>query len=458
VPFDWQVHDTYFVVAHFHYVLIGGMVFPLCAALYYWAPTVSGKPLSERMGKWACGLMFIGMNLTFFPMHISGLLGMPRRVYTYAEGLGLDPWNLASTIGSYILALGFVVLFLDVLLHLRIAGKVNTNPWKASTLEWLPLDNYAARSIPRIESREPLWDRPELREEVDRGQHYLPGSHTGKRETIVTSPIEARPQYLLILPGPGWLPFLSGVGTALFFLMLTLKQTLFSVLFGVATVAMILCWLWETDRPPRTAPVDVGDGIKLPIATAGKNSHAWWAVITLLLVDGTIFASLVFAYFYLWTVTTGSPWPPAGADLPQLYAVVASLAALIASSACIEWAARALKIAQRRFALTLSIAILVALASLTAAFTLDLFAHLNTGVRPDHHAYGAVVYTMLSYQGMHVVLLLIMAFYTLARLWNGLLDPERRMTFDSTRLIWHYTVGQGALIILIVNLFPRLLA
>src|SRR5690554_1095603 len=202
VPFDWQAHDTHFVVAHLHYVLIGGMMFPLFAGLYYWAPFITGKPLSERMGKWACALMFIGVNVTFFPMHVSGLLGMPRRVWTYTDGYGLESFNLLSTIGAFVFALGVLIVLIDLLLHFRPAGKVDANPWNAGTLEWLPQDNYAIRSIPYVTGRDPLWDNPALREEVDAGAHYLPGVTTSYRETIVTSAIDAKPQYLLRLPGP----------------------------------------------------------------------------------------------------------------------------------------------------------------------------------------------------------------------------------------------------------------
>ena len=99
-PFDWQAHDTYFLVAHFHYVLIGGVVFPLFAGLYYWLPKITGRMLSERNGRWQFWLMFVFFNVAFFPMHLSGLLGMPRRVYTYPAGVGLDLPNLISTIGA----------------------------------------------------------------------------------------------------------------------------------------------------------------------------------------------------------------------------------------------------------------------------------------------------------------------------------------------------------------------
>src|SRR5688572_22045020 len=223
LPFDWQAHDTHFVVAHLHYVLIGGMVFPLIAALYHWIPLVNGQRMSERAARWIFGLMFVGFNVTFLPMHLTGLLGMPRRVYTYPAGLGWEGLNLMSSVAAVLIAAAVAVFLVDVGRHLRLTDKVDVNPWNAATLEWLPLGNYGARSIPLVDSREPLWDRPRLREEVDRGEHYLPGSVTGRRETIVTSPVAARPQYVAILPGPGWPPFLAAVGTAAFFLLLTVK-------------------------------------------------------------------------------------------------------------------------------------------------------------------------------------------------------------------------------------------
>ena len=205
VPFDWQAHDTYFVVAHFHYVLVGGMVFPLFAAFYYWAPAFSRRALSERLGKSAFWLMFIGFNVAFFPMHISGLLGMPRRVYTYPAGLGWDALNMVSTIGAFTLALGVLVFLFDILKNLRPALSDQAGDvWGAGTLEWLNNDSYASRSIPHVASREPLWDQPGLRQDVDAGRYYLPGAPTGCRETIITSPVEAAPQYLARLPGPGW--------------------------------------------------------------------------------------------------------------------------------------------------------------------------------------------------------------------------------------------------------------
>ncbi|MFO7277146.1 MAG: cytochrome c oxidase subunit I [Pseudomonadota bacterium] len=455
VPFDFQVHDTYFVVAHFHYVLIGGMVFPLCAAIYYWAPTVSGRLLSNRLGYSAFALLFAGFNLTFFPMHISGLLGMPRRVYTYPAGLGWEPWNMLSSVGAYVLAAGFLLIAIDLILHLRFTGKVNTDPWKAGTLEWLPLENYATRSIPRITSRDPLWDRPQLREEVDQGAHFLPGTATGRRETIVTSPIEARPQYLLVMPGPSAHPALAGAGTAALFFLLTVKQAVAAIIAAAFTLVMIFRWVWETDRSGRHPPVDIGGGIRLPVSMTGPASHGWWATVVLLLVDGTIYACLLFTYFFIWTVNPASPWPPSGAGLPQPLSGLLETAAWIGSGALLMLANRFVAaLPAKRGALTASLVGAAVLA--LGAFGLGLFAQLETGTRPGDSAYGAAVYTLVAWQGFHSVVLTILAGYCVARIHARLLDPVHRATFDSTRLLWLYAAVQGIASLLVIHLFPRL--
>ena len=453
VPFDWQAHDTYFIVAHLHYVLIGGMVFPLIAAVYYWAPFVSGKPLSERMGKWSCALMFTGFHVTFFPMHITGMMGMPRRVYTYQAGLGWDGLNLVSTVGAFVLAGGFAVFLIDVLLHLRVKGKVDANVWNAPTLEWLPADEYGFRSIPRVDDRDPLWARPTLAAEVDAGQHYLPQTATGGRETIVTSAADARPQYVMMLTGDGWLPLIAGAGTAAFFLLLTAKLPVAATIGGVIAVAAILRWLWETDRGPIRGPVDIGDGLHLPVYVSGRVSHSAWAMGVLLLVDATIFASLLFSWFYLWGQSQG-PWPPAGHALPASSAGAIVVALWIASSAALVWANRVLRTRAPLFA----VAMFVAIACAAGAIAVQWQAHAHTGLDPSAHGYGAVVYAGLALQALHVVVLLAMVAYTLARLWCGRLDAVRRITFDNTCIMGHYVVAQGIVLVIALEVAPRLVS
>jgi cytochrome c oxidase subunit I+III len=450
VSFDQQVHDTYFVVAHLHYVLIGGMLFPLFAGFYYGAPTVRGRPLSARLGAWVCGLLFAGVNLTFFPMHVSGLLGMPRRVYTYAAGLGWEWPNLLSSLGAVLIAAAIVVFLFDLALNLRVAGKVDTDPWAAPTLEWLPLDNYGARSIPRIESRYPLWDRPSLRQEVARGEHYLPGTATGEREALVTSARHAHPQYVLLLPRESWIPLLAAAGTAAFFLLLTVKLLTAAALAGTAGLALILRWLWRTDRGPAHPPVDIGGGITVPVYVTGSRSHSWWGMVVLILVAAVTWASLLFSYFYLRALAPA--WPPDGQRLPGWIWPAAAAMAWAASSAMIQAASLALgRNAQGRF----RAALLAATVAMLAALALDIEGHRRADLAPAGHGYGATVAAALLVQSLFVVTLVIMAAYSMLRSWRGLLGAIRRVTFDNTLLLWQYAALQAAVGLAALHMLPR---
>ena len=160
-PFDWQLSDSYFVVAHFHYVLIGGLLFTIFAAIYYWFPKATGKMLSETLGKWHFWLFVIGFNLTFGPMHISGILGMPRRIYTYDPGRGWDLWNLIASIAVVIQAVAILLLVWNIIRSLRQGEPAGDDPWDAWTLEWSttsPPPEYNFETLPVVRSRRPLWD------------------------------------------------------------------------------------------------------------------------------------------------------------------------------------------------------------------------------------------------------------------------------------------------------------
>ncbi|MBM6594947.1 cbb3-type cytochrome c oxidase subunit I [Microvirga pudoricolor] len=455
-PFDWQAHDTYFIVAHLHYVLIGGMVFPLFAAIYYWFPTASKHALSEPVGKWVFGLMFVGVNVTFFPQHVAGLIGMPRRVYTYHAGLGWDVYNLVSTIGSYMIAAGVGLFVIDVARRFRFSFDDNAGDvWKAGTLEWLNNTSYGTRSIPHVRSREPLWDQPNLGEDVDKGRYYLPASVTGGRETIVTSPIEARPQYILQVPGePCWPPILSAFFTAAFFMLLTVKFVMLSAICGVLAIGLILYWMWATDPGQNHPPAQIGGGITLPVYATGSVSHSWWAVSILLVVIGMIFTCLLFSYFFLWLVNT-TAWPPQGVTLPSTIWSLAAGGLYVGSSALIALASRRLAGAGRAPSVPWLIGLAVVL--LAAGWVLDLTAQWRTGLGPEDSAYGATVYAILSIHGVVAATAVLMGLYTMARWWSGRLDAVRRSTFDNTMLFWYYTSGQGVAGLVVVYGFPHLI-
>jgi cytochrome c oxidase subunit I len=244
VPIDTQVHDTYFVVAHFHYVLIGGAVFPVIAGIYYWFPKVTGRMMSERLGRIHFWVAFLSFNLAFFPMHITGLVGMPRRVYTYAPEMGWGDLNLLSSVGSMLFASSFLILGWNVIRSLSAGEPAGDNPWDAPGLEWAtscPPPPHNFDHIPVVMSRTPLWS--------DRGDlPSVSGLSVDKREVVVTTVAEATPDLRESSPAPSIWPFLAAVATAVTFIASVF--TPWAVVWGSALVGVTLIgWFWPKDIP-----------------------------------------------------------------------------------------------------------------------------------------------------------------------------------------------------------------
>ena len=248
VPLDTQVHDTYFVVAHFHYVLIGGSVFPLLAGVYYWFPKIVGRKMSERVGRWVVGLLFLGFNLTFFPMHILGLAGMPRRVYTYPAEMHWQNLNLFVSASAVLLALGFLLFFVDALRSIRRGEPAGDNPWQAATLEWAtssPPPDYNFSHLPVVSSAEPLWSNAQ---ELAVGS----GLRVDRRELLVTSLSEARPEARESSPRNSIWPFLAAIATTL--MLITSIFSPWAIVWGSIPILITLIgWFW-----PKGTPEDEG--------------------------------------------------------------------------------------------------------------------------------------------------------------------------------------------------------
>jgi cytochrome c oxidase subunit 1 len=213
-PVDLQQHDTYFVVAHFHYVLVGGALMGLFSGLYFWFPKVTGRMMSEKLGKWHFWTTMIGFNLTFFPMHFAGLFGMPRRTFTYMEATNLEVWNQLSTVGAYFMAASTLILVYNLFKSLRGGEGAGANPWESGTLEWSipsPPHHYNFPEIPEVRSREPLWNEVE-RQEVEAKTMGEPA-----HEPHMPSPsfwpmltaFGAAGTWVLVITGIWWVPLLG---------------------------------------------------------------------------------------------------------------------------------------------------------------------------------------------------------------------------------------------------------
>ena len=242
--FDQQVTDSYFVVAHFHYVLFGGAVFPILAGIYFWLPKMTGRMFSEALGRWSFWLIFIGMNLTFFPMHVSGLLGMPRRVYTYPSGLGWDPWNLLATIGAYLLAAGLLLVVVAVVHALRRGRAAPDDPWGGDTLEWAtssPPKSYNFPVLPRVHSLHPVWDpatTASMGAEATEDRVLADG-----RKTVFTSEFDGRYERAVEMAEASFTPLVTAVGLLILFVGLLFGWYLVAAAAGVLVAGTVALWL-----------------------------------------------------------------------------------------------------------------------------------------------------------------------------------------------------------------------
>lgn len=396
VPFDVQVHDTYFLVAHFHYVLIGGAVFPLLGGVMYWLPKFCGRMPSERLGKWSFWLTFLGFNATFFPMHIMGLLGMPRRVYTYPSVLNLDGYNLLATIGAFVLALGVLVFLVDLLYTIRFGPEAPKNPWGGDSIEWaLPSPPSFAlyERFPVVASRHPLWDKTPETPRTQRHRRLadlLDHRPEDWRATILVDVVTGEPKAIARLAGPSYLPLAAALGIVLVTVATIAKLFLLIPVGAFVSVIALVFWLWPSRKElhlMRTSPLPQETG--LPIFTTGSQSLGWLGLLFLMGVLGWCFGTLLYTYFYL---RLYSPvWPQGGLPRPDIWIPALIYALVPVGAASIAGAHVAFHKDNKRLSLLGLIAGSVVLTVFVAAHSTHLAV---MEFMPWTNAYGSIVFVL----------------------------------------------------------------
>ena len=250
VPFNRQVHDTFFIVAHLHYVLIGGAVFPLFGAVYYWFPKLTGRMLGERLGRWHFWTFAVGFNVTFFPMHQLGLEGMPRRVYTYLDGLGWHSLNLIASIGAALMAVSVTIFLVNVVRSLYHGEVAGDDPWGADTLEWStssPPPPYNFHPLPVVQGLYPRWDDDPVNPRA-----VVTGLRADRREVLVTRLLDAEPDYRSVLPSPSYAPVLLALACTVAFLGVIYDEWMVPI-GALLTFVVIVIWHWPGTHE-RTPP------------------------------------------------------------------------------------------------------------------------------------------------------------------------------------------------------------
>jgi cytochrome c oxidase subunit I+III len=455
VPFDLQAHDSYFIVAHLHYTLIGGMLFPVAGGIYYWFPIINGKRLSDTLGRAAFWLLFVGFNVAFLPMHLTGLLGMPRRVYTYQSTDGFDTLNLVSSGGAYVIAAGALLIAWDLF---RPKGKdalAARNPWNAGTLEWaqqMPGRLWGVRTVPRITTRYPLWQQENLIEDIDAGAFYLPDAEEGRRETIVSTPVEAEPLHCLRVPGPTFMTSIAALFTGAAFLFATFHWWWLTLAAAALASVTIVTWLWTgTAEIPEADSKDVGLGLMLPLYASGSRSVGWWAVLIMMIGDLTGFVSLVFAYFFYWTIQPDFPHP----SMPgpgMLWPLTGGLLILTAWAATLVARNRN----RRNGAFSFYAASALAIAAAVAG-TLALLAGPQAyDLSPTAHVYPATVWLLVIWCAFHIFVGVVMQAYTVARRLAGRMTARHDIDSCNTALYWHFVLITVLVTVAVLAFFPEL--
>jgi cytochrome c oxidase subunit I+III len=374
-------------------------------------------------------------------------------VFTYPTDLGFDGLNLVSTIGAFVLAVGIGVFVWDVLRPKRRQPYSPRNPWGAGTLEWLaemPDKPWGVRSIPEIDGRYPLWQQPNFVRDVDQGRFYLPDAEELKRETLVTSAVDAQPMQCLRVPGNTFITFFAAMFTGGVFILSTFHLWWAALVSGALAFATIVLWLWTgTALIPEKREKYVGLGLALPLYASGPTSVGWWGMFITMLGDMTAFLSLVFGYFFYWTARPD--FIPDDVAGPGVLWPSLALVLLLAAWA-LTIAGRTLNSRNRAGATyaTLALGALLACAGGAAL----LAGPWVTGLDPASHVYPAIVWVLAIWTALHALVGAIMQLYCLARRAAGRMTAEHDIDIANVTLYWHFAALTAAVTVAVIAGFP----
>jgi cytochrome c oxidase subunit I+III len=432
VPLDWQLTDTYFIVAHLHYVLVGINVFPVIAGVYYWFPKMTGRMMDERLGTWNFWTLFVGVNLVFFPMHIVGLLGMPRRIYSYPAGLGWDTYNLIETIGAFVFAVGVGLFAANVWISRRRGRIAGPNPWDAGTLEWSvssPPPPYNFAVIPTVGSRHPLWEdrlgEGSSRSILEKGPLLADG-----RETFATTPLDAEPSAVLQMPEDTYLPLALAISIGVIGYGLLFGLIWLASIGGIASAACVITWLWPARVTTEERETDTEFG-ELPIGASGRHDIGWWGMACVVATEAAFFGYLLFSYYYLGSLST-NPWPDV---VPRIGLPAINTLVLISSSVAVWMAARGIRRnSNTRLVAWLGTAIVLGIVFIS----LQVVEYGREKFSMTHDAYGSLFYTITGFHGAHVIVGLVMLVVVFIRAARGHFRAGRHEAITNVALYWHF--------------------
>lgn len=431
VPFNWQAHDTAFVTAHLHYVLIGGFVFPMMAAAVYWMPLFTGRAAVRGLGPAAFWLILIGFHGTFFIMHLTGLLGMPRRIDVYPDNPEWIWPNLVSSFFGFVMAAGFALFALDLVLQALFGAKARRNPWGADTLEWampMPAPSYNIASLP-LPGQSAL--------QLARGEGMLPGAPRARRETLVVDAISGAPRHIAVLPGNSALPIVTAAVIGCFVLMM-----LFG-LYAVAPVGLVAIaatvWQWHRfmGSPRDEALISLAPGLSLPANAMVPDGLARTGLTCLLISNGTFFTCFLFAIGFLSVIAPGWPAPPSGIATAPAAALTAMLILILIAASGLA-----------RFRLATGASVALPLLLLGLGVTGGLAMQLDD---PTRHARDALRAAGLGYVALHCTVSALLAGLCLVQRCDGRIAPDRLSAWPIWRAWQDFTLATALILALLIT-------